>query len=83
MYSNDFRCSDDSSDGGSSDTDDETERKEQPIPEWARGELLKKALEKQYGLDGSVPVDPDLIFHEIQTCNLEEIFGRREGVTRK
>lgn len=28
-------------------------------------------------------MDPDFIFPEVQTCSLEEIFGRREGLTRK
>lgn len=29
------------------------------------------------------PVDPDLIFQEVTTCNLEEIFGIKEGINRK
>lgn len=79
-----FPRRDDSSDGGSSDTDDEGEKKQQQqIPDWARGDLLKQALERQYGLNGQTPMDPDLIFPEIQTCNLEEIFGQRSGLTRK
>ena len=32
---------------------------------------------------GVNPVDPDLIFPEVQTCSLEEIFGCREGINRK
>ena len=28
---------------------------------------------------GIPPVDPDTIFAEVQTCSLEEIFGRVEG----
>ena len=79
-----FLCRDDSSDEGNSDTDSENnEKKQQNIPEWARGEQLKLALEKQYGLNGHIPLDPDKIFPEVQTCSLEEIFGRREGLTRK
>jgi hypothetical protein len=50
---------------------------------WARGDLLRQALEKQYGLNGHPPMDPDTIFPEVQSCSLEEIFGRREGLTRK
>ena len=34
---------------------------------------------QQYGLNGHTPMDPDLIFHEVQTCSLEEIFGIKEG----
>jgi hypothetical protein len=40
---------------------------------------LKDALERQYGLNGHTPMDPDTIFHEVQTCSLEEIFGCKGG----
>ena len=53
------------------------------IPDWARGSQLKEALEKQYGLHGHTPVDPDHIFPEIQSCDLEEIFGKKEGKSGK
>jgi len=56
---------------------------EQSIPDWARGPRLKEALERQYGLNGHSPMDPDLIFAEVQTCSLEDIFGCKEGLTRK
>jgi hypothetical protein len=49
------------------------------IPEWAKPQNLIAALNKQYGLGGNIPVDPDTIFPEVNTCNLEEIFGTREG----
>ena len=39
----------------------------------------KEALERQYGANGHAPIDPDLIFPEVQTCSLEEIFGSKEG----
>ena len=26
-----------------------------------------------------IPMDPDLIFPEVQSCSLEEIFGAKEG----
>lgn len=81
---------DDSDDDSASDSTEDGqeegeggEKKKPYIPEWAKGELLKKALEKQFGLHGGLPVDPDSIFPEVQTCSLEEIFGRREGLTRK
>jgi hypothetical protein len=32
---------------------------------------LKEALERQYGMNGHTPMDPDVIFHEVQTCSLE------------
>mmetsp|Transcript_26263 Transcript_26263/g.38934 ORF Transcript_26263/g.38934 Transcript_26263/m.38934 type:complete len:768 (+) Transcript_26263:107-2410(+) len=69
---------DDSSSDDGSGTDDDDDDKQQ-IPEWAKGPKLREALERQYGVNGHTAVDPDLIFPDIQTCNLEEIFGRREG----
>lgn len=69
-----------SSDSSGSGTDDEAEQEKQKrIPEWARGPQLKEALERQYGANGHAPIDPDLIFPEVQTCSLEEIFGSKEG----
>jgi hypothetical protein len=59
------------------------EKKKQVVPDWARGQLLKEALERQYGLTGQVPMDPDAIFFEVATCSLEEIFGCKEGLTRR
>jgi hypothetical protein len=74
---------DDGESSGSSSgsgTDDEAENEKQKrIPEWARAVNLKEALERQYGLNGHTSVDPDTIFHEVQTCSLEEIFGLKEG----
>ena len=69
-----------SSDSSGSGTDDEAEQEKQKrIPEWARGPQLKEALERQYGANGHAAMDPDLIFPEVQTCSLEEIFGTKEG----
>jgi hypothetical protein len=74
---------DDRDDSGASDsgTDDEGENKskQNKVPEWARGVQLKEQLERQYGLHGNKSVDPDLIFPEVQTCSLEEIFGANMG----
>ena len=36
-------------------------------------------VKKQFGFHGHEPVDPDVIFAEVQTCSLEEIFGQKEG----
>jgi hypothetical protein len=76
MLSDRDESSDDEGDGSGTD-DDEADKKQ--IPEWARGAKLREALEKQYGLNGHTAVDPDLIFPDVQTCSLEDIFGRREG----
>jgi hypothetical protein len=73
FYANDILHRESSDDSG---TDEEEEK--QTIPDWARGVKLREALERQYGLHCD-PVDPDLIFSDIQTCSLEEIFGKSEG----
>lgn len=69
------------SDSGSDTDDDEAARqkKKELVPEWAHTENLREALTRQYGLNGHTPVDPDTIFPEVNTCNLEEIFGCRAG----
>ena len=58
-------------------------KKAASIPDWARGPMLKEALERQFGLHGQPPADPDSIFTEVTTCSLEEIFGLREGRNNK
>jgi hypothetical protein len=45
------------------------------IPDWARGTQLKEALEKQFGPNR---VDPDTIFAEVRTCDLEDVFQIRK-----
>lgn len=136
--------------GTDDDADEDEEEKKKWVPEWAKGPLLKEALERvsspslpfllfslslssfscyllllflftcllisflhlhssnsissypisspllctnhtptlppplplnsqQYGLNGHTAMDPDSIFHEVQTCSLEEIFGIKEG----
>ena len=76
---------DDDSDGSGSgtDEDDEDKKKSNKIPDWARGAQLKEALERQYGMYGHTPVDPDMLFPVVQTCSLEEIFGAQEGRSGK
>ncbi len=67
--------------GSDSGTDDEDENKSKQnrIPEWARGVQLKEQLERQYGLHGHASMDPDVIFPEVVSCSLEEIFGANMG----
>lgn len=70
---------DDRDDSGS-DTGDESDNDQQSVPDWAKQPKLRQALERQYGLIPGVPaVDPDTLFPDVQTCVLEEIFGRKEG----
>jgi len=72
-----------SDDESGTDDEESEEKKKQSVPEWARGTKLREALELQYGFHGAIPMDPDLIFPEVQSCSLEEIFGCREGINRK
>lgn len=42
------------------------------VPDWAKGPALREALEAQFNKKHKV--DPDSIFPEVRTCDLEEIF---------
>lgn len=64
------------SDKGSDSEEEEEERPRKPIPDWARGAALDQALAAQYG--GTVPIDPDALFDEIETCDLEAIFPNQK-----
>jgi hypothetical protein len=46
------------------------------IPAWARGQTLAAALERQFNTSSGGWVDPDAIFPEVVTCNLELIFNK-------
>ena len=63
-----------------SDSDDEYERQrpKKTIPEWAQKANLHRALERQFA-DGPNRLDPDQIFGEVLTCNLEEIFDKKKS----
>eukprot|EP00550_Attheya_septentrionalis_P005898 CAMPEP_0198286794 /NCGR_PEP_ID=MMETSP1449-20131203/5765_1 /TAXON_ID=420275 /ORGANISM="Attheya septentrionalis, Strain CCMP2084" /LENGTH=665 /DNA_ID=CAMNT_0043984599 /DNA_START=89 /DNA_END=2083 /DNA_ORIENTATION=- len=62
------------SDDDSSVDEDEAKKK---IPAWAQRTNLLKALQKQF--DPSVNrYDPDVLFSEVQTCDLTAIFGPSE-----
>ena len=66
-----------------SDDDDEeafSENNKKQIPDWARSKNLEKALEIQFSKD--YPIDPDELFGEVETCNLEAIFGKRSSKYR-
>jgi Inner centromere protein, ARK binding region len=58
------------------------EQQKSGIPDWARGHLLAAALEKQFG--GADPINPDSIFSEFFTCDLQRIFDtkKKRYVTR-
>ena len=73
------------SDREDSDTDDsdsecENEKAKKKIPVWAQRTNLYAALQEQYnGRIGSKRVDPDEIFPEVQSCDLEAIFGPKKS----
>lgn len=68
------------SDSDSSDSEAENEKSKKKIPQWAQKANLLPALEQQYnGCIGGRRVDPDEIFSEVQTCDLEAIFGGKKS----
>jgi hypothetical protein len=48
------------------------------IAVWAQRQNLLPALQEQF-LDGPKKMDPDKIFHDIFTCDLEAIFGKKKS----
>jgi len=63
------------SDSGESDNE---ERGKKKIPKWAKKENLVPALEKQF-LEGVNKMDPDEIFPEVTSCDLEAIFDKKKS----
>lgn len=67
------------SDKEDSDSDMESESEDDKpkkrVPNWARSVNLGPALHKQYTAPDRL--DPDVLFHEITTCNLDEIFQKK------
>ncbi len=57
------------------DEDDVSESNKKMIPDWARSRHLEKALEIQFSKN--YPIDPDDLFGEVETCNLEAIFDKK------
>eukprot|EP00531_Pseudo-nitzschia_arenysensis_P014562 CAMPEP_0116127452 /NCGR_PEP_ID=MMETSP0329-20121206/6847_1 /TAXON_ID=697910 /ORGANISM="Pseudo-nitzschia arenysensis, Strain B593" /LENGTH=628 /DNA_ID=CAMNT_0003621551 /DNA_START=141 /DNA_END=2027 /DNA_ORIENTATION=+ len=68
------------SDTDDSDSESENEKARKKIPTWAQKVNLYSALEEQYnGRIGSKRADPDDIFPEVQSCDLEAIFGPKKS----
>eukprot|EP00584_Thalassiosira_punctigera_P012937 CAMPEP_0172554220 /NCGR_PEP_ID=MMETSP1067-20121228/53688_1 /TAXON_ID=265564 ORGANISM="Thalassiosira punctigera, Strain Tpunct2005C2" /NCGR_SAMPLE_ID=MMETSP1067 /ASSEMBLY_ACC=CAM_ASM_000444 /LENGTH=667 /DNA_ID=CAMNT_0013342547 /DNA_START=171 /DNA_END=2174 /DNA_ORIENTATION=+ len=61
-----------------SDEEYEQKRPKKAIPDWAQKANLHRALERQFA-DGPSRLDPDKIFGEVVTCNLEEIFDKKKS----
>jgi Inner centromere protein, ARK binding region len=48
------------------------------VPDWAQRQNLLPALEKQFA-EGPDRCDPDEIFCEVQTCDLQAIFNSKRS----
>lgn len=62
------------------DDDDISTGNQKMVPDWARSKNLEKALEIQFSKN--YPIDPDTLFGEVETCNLEAIFGKKSSKYR-
>ena len=51
------------------------------VPDWAKGPALREALEAQF--NRKQKLDPDSIFPEVNTCDLDEIFKSFQGQAKK
>jgi activator of HSP90 ATPase len=61
-----------------SDSENETRKDKKRVPSWAQKPNLIPALEKQYTATSS-KFDPDEIFGEVQTCDLQAIFDQKKA----
>jgi hypothetical protein len=57
-----------------SDSDNEDHRAKKSIPDWARPVLLRDVLQKQIH---HPQLDPDEYFGEVESCDLEAVFGKK------
>lgn len=69
-------------DSDSSDYDSEDDKPRKKIPKWAQKQNLIPALERQF-IDGPGRGDPDEIFPEVSTCNLELVFDQKKARYKK
>jgi hypothetical protein len=60
----------------SDDSDANHRRATKKVPSWARRENLIPALEIQHS--ANYPIDPDDLFGEVETCDLDAIFPGRK-----
>jgi len=72
------REEDSDSESDSDEEEYERSKTKKSIPEWAVKANLHRALERQFA-DGPDRQDPDKIFGEVITCNLEEIFDKKKS----
>ena len=74
----DANSSGETSEEESSDDEGSSKKPKKPPADWARSSPLKKALKMQFGLRGPAPINPDQIFAERTSCNLEKIFDMKK-----
>ena len=69
-----------SSEEESSDDEESSSKKKKrkPPAPWARSSPLKRALKIQFGMKGPAPINPDQIFAERTSCDLEKIFDMKK-----
>jgi hypothetical protein len=72
-----YEMSDREASESDSDSDEESRKPRKRVPMWAEKSNLIPALEKQYTVNTGT-LDPDEIFGEVQTCDLEAIFDQRK-----
>lgn len=70
---------DDESDYASESDGEQSSRRDKRIPDWALPQNLNIALANQMASD----TDPDDIFGEVETCDLEAIFDRKKQRYKK
>ena len=66
----------------SDESDDSGSGPKKKIPDWAQKENLIPALKKQYDDNGN-RLDPDALFPEVETCDLEAIFDKKRNRFKK
>lgn len=71
----------DSSDSDDSDDENNQNAQQKRIPKWARSVNLNPALKKQFLSENRI--DPEEIFHDVTTCDLEQIFNRKKDRYKK
>ena len=66
----------------SDESDDSGTGPKKKIPDWAQKENLITALKQQYDENGN-RLDPDALFPEVETCDLEAIFDKKRNRFKK
>ncbi|CAB9510124.1 Inner centromere protein, ARK binding region [Seminavis robusta] len=61
-----------------SESEDESREPRKKVPDWAQKANLLPALERQFA-SGDERIDPDEIFPEVKTCDLQAIFNNKRS----